>query len=109
MVIYWLTVHYLGKRHKRSIAKVMKDHYARDSKTGCKGLYIYSPDKPRIPENRYFIWHKTLTRRQLGCPWADEVQDTQPYLNQGWVSGRSQQKKLETQAKANRCCECCGV
>lgn len=109
MVIYWLTVHYLGKRHKRSIAKVMKDHYARDPKTGCKGLYICSPGKPRIPENRYFIWHKTLTRRQLGNPWAYEVQDVQPYLNRSWAKGRSQQKKLETQEKANRCCERCGV
>ena len=42
-------------------------------------------------------------------PWAYEVQDVQPYLNRGWAKGRSQQKKLETQAKANRCCERCGV
>jgi hypothetical protein len=38
-----------------------------------------------------------------------EVQDTQPYLNRGWAQGRSQQKKLETQVKANLTCEHCGT
>jgi RNA-directed DNA polymerase len=53
MVIYWRTVHYLGKRHHHSIAKVMKDHYARDPKTSCLGLYVNTPAKPQTPENRY--------------------------------------------------------
>ncbi len=39
----------------------------------------------------------------------DEVQDIQPYVNRGWAKGRSQQKKLETQANANRQCEHCGA
>jgi group II intron reverse transcriptase/maturase len=109
MVIYWCTVHYLGKRHKCSIAKVMKGHYTRDPNTGCKGLYIYRPGEPQTPENRYFIWHKTLPRRQLGSPWLVEVEDIQPYINQGWAHGRSQQKKLEKQTEANHCCEHCGA
>lgn len=108
-VIYWRTAHYLGKRHRRSIAKVMKDHYARDSKTGCKGLYIYRPGKPPTTENRYFIWHKTLPRRQLGLAWNEEVQDTQPYIDRGWAKGRSQHKKAETRERADRKCEHCGT
>jgi group II intron reverse transcriptase/maturase len=108
-VIYWRTVHYLGKRHRRSIAKVMKDHYARDPKTGCKGLYIHRPGKPPTKENRYFIWHKTLPRRSLGLAWIDEVQDTQPYIDRGWAQGRSQHKKAETRERAERKCEHCGA
>jgi group II intron reverse transcriptase/maturase len=109
LVIYWLTVHYLGKRHRRSIAKVMKYHYARDPKTGCKALYIHRPGKSPTLENRYFIWHKTLPRRQLGLAWIDEVQDTQPYVNPGWAQGRSQHKKAETYQRAERKCERCGI
>ena len=108
-VIYWRTVHYLAKRHRRSITKVMKDHYTRDPKTGCKGLYIYRPGKSPIAENRYFIWHKTLPRQQLGLAWKEELQDTQPYINPGWAQGRSQHKKAETQERAARKCEHCGV
>ncbi|HAA03834.1 MAG TPA: group II intron reverse transcriptase/maturase, partial [Syntrophobacteraceae bacterium] len=65
MVIFWRTVHYLGKRHRHSLAKVMHDHYTRDSKTGCKGLFTYKPGMPQIPENRYFIWHKMPKRLGL--------------------------------------------
>jgi hypothetical protein len=109
LVIYWLTVHYLGKRHHRSIAKVMKGHYARDPKTGCKGLYVYRPGKPPNIENRCFIWHKTLPRRPLGLAWTGDVQDTQPYVDRGWAHGRSQHKKLETQERAAHKCESCGI
>ena len=109
MVIFWRTVHYLGKRHRHSLAKVMHDHYARDSKTGCKGLFTYKPGKPQIPENRYFIWHKTPKRLGLMAVAAKEVQDRPAYINQNWAKGRSQQKRLETQARAQLCCEQCGA
>lgn len=108
-VIFWRTVHYLGKRHRRSIAKVMKDHYARDPKTGCKGLYIHRPGKPPTTGNRYFIWHKTLPRRSLGLAWVEEVQDAQPYIDRGWAQGRSQHKRVETRARAALKCEHCGA
>lgn len=109
MIIYWRTVHYLAKRHRRSIAKVMKDHYARDPKTGCLGLYVPVPGKPQNAENRYFIWHKTPTRLQLNATPSYHVDDGQPYLNTNWAAGRSEQKKLETRAKAEMCCEHCGA
>ena len=109
MVIYWRTVHYLGKRHRRSLAKVMHDHYARDQKTGCKGLFIYKPGRPQVPENRYFIWHKTPIRLGFMSTAAKEVQDRPAYINYNWAKGRSQHKKLETQAKAELRCEQCGA
>ena len=108
-VIFWRTVHYLGKRHRRSIAKVMHDHYARDPQTGCKGLFIYVPGKSRTPENRYFIWHKTPQRLQLGSATTAQVQDRQPYLSVEWARGRSLYKKMETRAKAKLRCESCGA
>jgi len=108
-VTFWCTVHYLGKRHRRSLAKVMHDHYARDPQTGCKGLFIYRPGQPLTPENRYFIWHKTPKRLSLAIGTAAHVQDKQPYVNANWATGRSLHKKLETQTKAELRCESCGA
>src|SRR5512142_2568713 len=87
----------------------MKDHYARDPKTGCKELYIYYPGKQPTTVNRYFIWHKTLPRRSLGLAWVEEVQDAQPYIDRGWAQGRSQHKRAETRARAALKCEYCGA
>lgn len=109
LVIYWQAVHYLGKRHRRSIAKVMKDHYARDPKTGCLGLYANTPAKPQSPENRYFVWHKTPTRLGFDAHSSHAVQDEQPYIDNGWAKGRSLHKKVETRAKAKQACERCGT
>jgi hypothetical protein len=109
MVIYWRTAHYLGKRHRRSIAKTMKTHYARDPKTGCLGLYIHRPDRPQTPQNRYFIWHKMPPRLWLAASPAYQVQDKQPYLDTDWAAGRSHHKKLETRARAGLRCERCGI
>ena len=55
---YWLTVHYLAKRHRCSIAKIMRKQYTRDPATGCMALYVYMPGKTPSPETRYFLWHK---------------------------------------------------
>jgi group II intron reverse transcriptase/maturase len=109
MVIYWRTAHYLGKRHRRSIAKMMKNHYARDPKTGCLGLYIQRPAQPPTPQNRYFIWHKMPPRLWLAAGLAYQVQDKQPYLDTDWAAGRSHHKKLETRARAGLRCERCGI
>lgn len=109
MVIYWQTVHYLSKRHRRSIAKTMKEHYARDPKTGCLGLFIPIPGKPQSKENRYFIWHKTPPRLPFNVNQIYSVEDSQSYINTGWAKGRSQQKKMETHAKAEKRCEQCGA
>jgi len=66
MVIYWRVAHYPGKRHRCSIAKMMRDYYARDPKTGCKGWFTPLPGKPLAPDNRLFIWHKVPS----ACNWV---------------------------------------
>ncbi len=108
-IIYWRTVHYLGKRQRRSIAKIMRDHYARDPRTGCLGLFIYKPGHAQTPEHRYFLWHKTLPRLPLNAHTTYQVQDHEAYLNTGWAQGRSEQKKWETRTKAGNRCEGCGA
>jgi group II intron reverse transcriptase/maturase len=108
-IIYWRTVHYLGKRQRRSIAKLMRDHYARDPRTGCLGLYIYKPGHSQTEEHRYFLWHKTLPRLPLNASPTYHVQDREAYLTTGWAKGRSEHKKWETRTRAKNRCESCGA
>lgn len=108
-VIFWRTVHYLGKRHRRSLAKVMKDHYARSPETHCKGLYVYKPGSPRTPQNRYFIWHKPPAYRSVYSREAHGAQDQQAYIDTHWADGHSQTTRRETRLNAKLCCQHCGA
>jgi hypothetical protein len=107
MVIFWRTAHYLAKKYRCSIAQVMRKHYERDPKTGCKALFIHKPGSPPTPKTHYFVWHKTP--RRLSFATIVSVQDKQPYVNTDWAKGRSMQKRLETRAEANDTCQGCGA
>jgi group II intron reverse transcriptase/maturase len=109
MVVFWRTVHYLAKKYRCSIAKVMRKHYDRGPTTGCKALFIYKPGKPPSSKTRYFVWHKTPRRLTLGSSVASTVQDKQAYINTDWAKGRSQHKRLETIAVAGNACQDCGT
>ena len=109
MVIYWRTAHYLGKKHKCSIAKIMRKQYSRSPKTGCVALFTYKPGKPATPENRYFIWHKTLRRLSLASVSSYDTQDIQAYVDTGWARGHSLHKRNETRELADNQCQHCGT
>ena len=108
-VIFWQTVHYLAKKHRCSIAKIMRKHYDRCPTTGCKGLFVYKPGKTPSSETRYFIWHKTPKRLSLATNITTQVEDKQAYINTNWAKGRSRHKQLETRRKANDTCQGCGT
>jgi hypothetical protein len=36
--VLWLTAHYLGKKHRQSIRKLMCRHYVRHPRSGCMTL-----------------------------------------------------------------------
>ena len=95
-VIFWRTAHYLAKKHRCSLAKMMHKHYDRSPTTGCKALFVYKPDQTPSAKTQYFIWHKTLPRLSLASSKAATVQDQQAYINTNWAKGRSLQKQLET-------------
>ena len=109
MVTYWQTVHYLAKKHKCSIAKIMRKQYNRSTTTGCSALFTYKPGKPATPENRYFIWHKTPRRQSLASASSYDTQDIQAYINTSWARGHSLQKRNETRELASNQCQNCGT
>jgi len=109
MVIFWRTAHYLSKKYRCSIAKVMRKHYGRDPKTGCKALFVYKPGKTPSPKTQYSIWHKTPRRLTLASPLARKVEDRQAFINTDWAKGRSIHQRQETRANANNTCQSCGA
>jgi len=108
-VIFWLTAHDLGKRRRRSLAKVMKGHYGRSPQTNCKGLFVYKPGSPKTPQNRYFIWHKPPAYCSVYSVEAYSARDQQAYIDTRWAAGHSRQNRRETRLKANLLCENCGA
>ena len=108
-IIFWRTAHYLAKKHRCSIAKIMRKHYDRSPQTGCRALFTYKPGQTPSPKTRYFIWHKPSKRLSLASLSASRVQDQQAYLNTNWAKGRSRHKQLETQAAADGQCQGCGT
>ncbi|MFQ5856023.1 MAG: group II intron reverse transcriptase/maturase [Anaerolineae bacterium] len=106
--VFWRVAHYLGKRHRQSIRKIMRRHYARDPRTGCKALFVQRPDAKPGREARYFIWHKRPKRLPLIANKATTVQDTKPCLNTSWATGHSLTQRVKAKAAAQGTCEGCG-
>lgn len=103
-VVFWRVAHYLGKKYRQSLRKVMRRHYDRDPRTACKALFIQKPDT----ENRYYIWHKRPQRLSLIAYEAKTTQDAQPYVNTMWATGHSLSQRVAAQADAHGVCEGCG-
>jgi group II intron reverse transcriptase/maturase len=107
-VIFWCTLHYLGKKHHQSIRRVMKHHRSRDPKTGCKALYVQKSGMSPIPLNRYFLWPKRPKRLSLASAEAAMTKDTKPLPKTSWATGHSIAQRRRVHAAATNRCQNCG-
>lgn len=103
-VVFWLTAHYLGRKHRRSIKQVMQKYYAVDPKTGKRALFITRPDN----DARLFIWNKPPQRLSLWTSHTHLTSDIPPQMFHAWTSGHSYEQKLALRQKADNCCQHCG-
>lgn len=101
-IVYWLTAHYLGRKHNISIRKMMRKHYGRDPKTGRMALYIIKPNG-----NDMFIWNRYPKRRSILSP-GGHANDKMPHIYTNWADGRSLERKAKAQVKSKGQCEGCG-
>ena len=53
-VVYWLGAHYLGRKHRCSIKRVMRLHYGTDPTSGRRALYIRNSKGEQV-----FLWEQT--------------------------------------------------
>ena len=107
-VVFWRVAHYLGKKHRQSLRKVMRRHYARDPRTGCKALFVQIPGIRKGTSPCYFIWHKRPQRLLLITNEAATVQLVKPRLNTSWATGHSLTRLAEARAEAQETCQGCG-
>lgn len=102
-MVYWLTAHYLGRKHRCSIRQLMRHHYGKDPKTGKKALYTSNGRS----QQRVFIWNKPPRKLSL-LGTLVPVKDTQPLPLTSWAGGRSYERREALLADADGCCQHCG-
>jgi group II intron reverse transcriptase/maturase len=101
-VVYWLTAHYLGRKHRRSIKQVMRTHYGVDPASGKRALYTRSKGGKRV-----YIWNKLPQRRSLLSKGVG-AKDTQPLPLTSWAAGHSYEQRMEVRTRTAQRCDHCG-
>jgi RNA-directed DNA polymerase len=101
-VAFWLTAHYLGRNHRRSIKRLMATHYGSEPRTGKRALYVIQPGGKRL-----FLWNKPPKQRSVlnGPVFAH---DTRPVMMTSWAGGRSDEQRRVLQAQYGPQCQHCG-
>ena len=107
-VVFWRTAHYLGKKHRQSIQKVLRRYYVRNPDTNCRALFTYRPDAKPDSDGRFFIWHQRPKRLSLFVKAGLTVQDEKPLPKTNWASGRSLVQRVKAEAETNKTCQGCG-
>ncbi len=101
-VVYWLGAHYLGRKHRCSIKKLMRQHYGTDPQSGKRALYITNSKGKRV-----FLWNKPPQKLSV-LSQAVSAKDTQPLPITGWAGGRSYEQRQTEQAVKGSVCQRCG-
>jgi len=107
-VVFWRVAHYLGKKRRKSLRKIMRRHYTRDPRTGCKALFVQKPGAKKGTPSRYFIWHKRPQRLSLFAREAPTIQLVKPHLNTSWATGHSLTQRAKARTAAQGVCQSCG-
>ncbi len=101
-VVYWLGAHYLGRKHRCSIKKVMRNHYGVDPKSGKRALHTSSQAGKCT-----YLWNKPPRRASLFNSVV-KAKDVQPLPITAWAFGRSYEQRMEVYNRSEKCCEHCG-
>lgn len=101
-VVYWLGAHYLGRKHRCSIKKVMRNHYGIDPKSGKRALHTSSQSGKCI-----YLWNKPPQRASLFNSVV-KAKDVQPLPITDWSKGRSYEQRIEVNNRSENRCEHCG-
>src|SRR5262249_44640228 len=102
-MMYWLTAHYLGRKHRCSLQRIMRTHYGTDPRTGKKALYISMQKGTK----HVYVWNQFPRRLSLFGPLVPG-QDVQPLPLAGWKEGHSYEQRQTLLAEAGGRCQHCG-
>jgi hypothetical protein len=101
-VVYWLGAHYLGRKHRCSIKKVMRNHYGIDPASGKQALYTTDSQGKRV-----YIWNKPPSRQSVYSRMV-RAKDVQPLPISSWAGGHSYEQRLDLRSRFEQGCEHCG-
>ena len=102
-VVYWLGAHFLGRKHRRSIKRMMRTAYGVDPTSGKQALYTTGDNGKRV-----FMWNQPPKR----CSVFSQVvkaKDVEPLPITGWAEGRSYEQRMEVTNRSEQRCEHCGA
>jgi hypothetical protein len=85
-VVYWLTAHYLGRKHRCSIKRLMRARYGVDRASGKRALYTTGNAGKRV-----YLWNKPPPRSSL-LRGVVGAKDVQPLPMTSWAKGHSFQR-----------------
>jgi hypothetical protein len=102
-MVYWLTAHYLGRKHRCSLQRIMRTHYGTDPQTGQQALYTSINNGTK----RVCVWNKPPRRLSLFGPLVPG-HDMQSLPWTSWAGGRSTEQRQTLRAAAGGRCQHCG-
>jgi hypothetical protein len=102
-VVYWLGAHFLGRKHRRSIKRMMRTAYGVDPASGKQALYTTGRNGKRV-----FIWNQPPKRCSVFSSVV-KAKDVEPLPISGWAEGRSYEQRMEITNRLEKRCEHCGV
>jgi hypothetical protein len=101
-VVYWLTAHYLGRKHRCSIKRLMRTHYGVDPASGKRALYTTGREGKRV-----YLWNKPPLRSSLFSGVVG-AKDVQPLPSTSWAGGHSYEQRVQVYNRSDHACEHCG-
>jgi group II intron reverse transcriptase/maturase len=102
-VVYWLGAHFLGRKHRCSIKRMMRTAYGVDPSSGKQALFTTSGNGKRL-----FIWNQPPKRCSVFSPVV-KAKDVKPLPISGWAEGRSYEQRMEIATRSEQRCEQCGA
>lgn len=101
-VVFWLTAHHLGRKHRCSIKHVLRTQYGPDPKNGRRALYTTRPDGSKL-----FVWHVPPHKQSILTSRVG-AQDNQPVSMTSWAHGHSAEQRENAGARFDNHCQQCG-
>jgi RNA-directed DNA polymerase len=102
-VVYWLTAHYLGRKYRCSIKRLMRTRYGVDPTSGKHAWYTTGSDGKRV-----YLWNKPPPRRSL-LSGVVGAKDVQPLPLTSWAGGHSYEQRRQVCGRSAPSCEHCGT
>lgn len=101
-VVYWLGAHYIGRKHRCSIKRVMRRHYGIDPTSGRRALYTRNSKGEQV-----FLWNKP-PQRQTVYSRTVGAKDSQPLVMASWGRGHSIAQRQALLVTKQARCDVCG-